>query len=117
MTANEVLRRARARRGWSQAMLAQQLDTSSQNIGRWERGETHPSPYFCQKLCELFEVDAEALGLLEPVLLTEQKTTITVPVPSWQEPILDPMRPSFSFPSQRSSDDNNCSMSCSRICK
>ncbi|MBA2391122.1 MAG: tetratricopeptide repeat protein [Ktedonobacteraceae bacterium] len=98
MTANEALRRARARRGWSQAMLAQRLDTSSQNIGRWERGETRPSPYFCEKLCELFEVDTEALGLLEPAPLTASETPIAVPELSWQEPILDPMRPRFSIP-------------------
>lgn len=35
MTANEALRRTRARRGWSQATLAQRLDTLSATASRW----------------------------------------------------------------------------------
>ncbi len=98
LSANSTLRRLRQQRGWSQAMLAQRLDTSVQNVGYWERGRTCPSPYFRTKLCELFELDAEALGLLEPALIAAPQTAIAAPVLSRQEPILDPMRPRFSIP-------------------
>lgn len=64
MVANRALYAARMRRGWSQAILANKLETSAKNVGRWERGETFPSPYYRERLCQLFDLDAEALGLL-----------------------------------------------------
>ncbi len=63
MVANRALYAARMRRGWSQAILANKLETSAKNVGRWERGETFPSPYYRERLCQLFDLDAEALGL------------------------------------------------------
>jgi transcriptional regulator with XRE-family HTH domain len=64
MSPNKMLHRARVLRGWSQATLARQLDTSRKNVSRWERGETVPSPYYRERLCQLFNMDAQALGLL-----------------------------------------------------
>ncbi|MBO0681609.1 MAG: helix-turn-helix transcriptional regulator [Candidatus Dormibacteraeota bacterium] len=60
------LRRERELRGWSQAELARKLGASDGAVvGRWERGEASVSPYFRARLCELFGLDAEELGLLE----------------------------------------------------
>jgi hypothetical protein len=38
-----VIRNARKRAGLTQAQLAQRLDKSQSEIGRWERGEVEPS--------------------------------------------------------------------------
>src|SRR6266516_975200 len=53
-TPNVLLRHERQLRGWSQAHLAEQIDVPDYYISRWERGEVLPSPYYQQKLCEVF---------------------------------------------------------------
>ena len=66
-TANERLKRAREQRGWSQSFLAGQLGVpDSGTVSRWERGAVLPSQYYRQKLCALFDLSAEELGLLPP---------------------------------------------------
>ncbi len=64
MIVNRTLHAARIQRGWSQASLASKLETSAKNVSRWEHGETFPSPYYRERLCQLFDLDAGALGLL-----------------------------------------------------
>src|SRR5215467_11693760 len=64
MKPNRRLKQARERRGWSQERVAEQIGTSARNISRWERGFSFPYPYYREKLCSLFELDARALGLL-----------------------------------------------------
>ncbi len=64
MTHKHPLRREREQRGWSQAKLAELLGTSPLSISQWERGVYLPSPHFREKLCTLFERDAQSLGLL-----------------------------------------------------
>ena len=58
------LRREREQRGWSQAKVAELLETSPVSVSQWERGKFTPSPYFRERLCALFEKDAHALGFL-----------------------------------------------------
>jgi transcriptional regulator with XRE-family HTH domain len=53
----------RLRRHWSQLDVADQLGTTPGNVSRWERGITSPGPYFRSKLCELFGMSAQELGL------------------------------------------------------
>lgn len=61
---NEQLRWERQRRGWSRAYIAEQIGVADpKTIGRWERGGAFPSAYFLQKLCALFQMPAEELGL------------------------------------------------------
>ena len=68
LTPNEQLRRERQRRGWSRAYIADQIGVADpKTIGRWERGEASPSAYFLQRLCALFEMAAEDLGLWRDV--------------------------------------------------
>lgn len=61
---NEHLKQERLLRGWSQIYVANALGTDGYTVNRWERGRARPSPYFRQKLCELFEKNAFDLGLL-----------------------------------------------------
>ena len=94
MTPNTTLRRARERRGWSQASVARELGTDARTVGRWERGNTNPSPYFRERLCQLFQLDAEALSLLTP-------TEISPPLAhraTGEGLILDPAQPPLTLP-------------------
>ena len=61
---NTRLRQARHLRGWSQARVAMALGTDAASVSRWEREVSFPYPYFRERLCQLFEMDAEKLGLL-----------------------------------------------------
>ncbi len=63
---NPYLKRERQLKGWSQVHLAKQIEVSDYYISRWERGEVMPSPYYQQKLCDLFGKTAEELGFLQP---------------------------------------------------
>jgi transcriptional regulator with XRE-family HTH domain len=61
---NLILQEERLARGWTQQEIANRIGTTVVNVSRWERGVTAPNPYFRQKLCVLFEKNAEELGLL-----------------------------------------------------
>jgi transcriptional regulator with XRE-family HTH domain len=61
---NNILRRERQLRGWSQQRVGELVDTSEDVVSRWERGERKPSPFFQEKLCVLYGKSAEELGLL-----------------------------------------------------
>ena len=63
---NVLLKAEREGRGWSQKYVADQLGAAHYYLSRWERGTTFPSPYYRQKLCELFGKNAKELGLLPP---------------------------------------------------
>src|SRR5947209_448740 len=63
---NSRLHDARSERGWSQQNLADRIGTTPVNISRWENGSTFPSPYFRQRLCEVFGQTAAELGLVPP---------------------------------------------------
>ncbi|WP_165423641.1 helix-turn-helix domain-containing protein [Ktedonosporobacter rubrisoli] len=63
---NEQLKRERLRRGWSREYIAEQIGIADpKTIGRWERGVALPSSYFLQRLCELFALTAQDLGLYQ----------------------------------------------------
>ncbi|HKV60055.1 MAG TPA: tetratricopeptide repeat protein [Ktedonobacteraceae bacterium] len=61
---NPYLRIAREERGWSQQDLAERVGTTAVTVSRWENGQTFPSPYFRQKLCEAFDKKLAELGLI-----------------------------------------------------
>ena len=63
---NPRLRDARTDQGWSQQELADRIGTTAVNISRWENGLTFPTPYFRQRLCEVFGKTPAELGLLPP---------------------------------------------------
>lgn len=63
-TPNQQLKAERELRGWSQKYVAEQIGADHYYLSRWERGTTAPSPYYRQKLCDLFGKNAKELGLL-----------------------------------------------------
>lgn len=64
MFPNERLRQERQRRGWSRQYVAEQIGVADpKTVGRWERGVAFPSSYFLQRLCSLFGMLAQDLGL------------------------------------------------------
>jgi transcriptional regulator with XRE-family HTH domain len=58
------LAKKRHSRHLSQAKLAELVDTTPENVSRWERRITLPNPFFRQKLCEHLKVSEEELNLL-----------------------------------------------------
>jgi len=65
MQGNEHLRKLRIGRNWRQQDLADQLGVTVVTIQRWERGIQHPSAYYRVKLCTLFGLSSQELGLVE----------------------------------------------------
>lgn len=61
---HHTLKYERQLRGWSQADLAARIGSVPKTVSRWERGLVSPSPYFQQRLVDLFGKDTEALGLI-----------------------------------------------------
>jgi transcriptional regulator with XRE-family HTH domain/DNA polymerase III delta prime subunit len=62
------LRQKRELRGWSRGYIAEQVGVDVATVGRWERGERLPHPHHRQKLCMLFEMNAQDLGLLSEAI-------------------------------------------------
>jgi tetratricopeptide (TPR) repeat protein len=58
------LKRERERRGWTQSELAERIGTTQVNVSRWEKSVTTPSPYYRQKLAELFGKSIQELGFI-----------------------------------------------------
>ncbi len=52
------------------------LQTSEDVIGKWERGERKPSPFYQEKFCTLYNLSAEELGFVDP---TPNQAHILVP--------------------------------------
>jgi WD40 repeat protein/DNA-binding XRE family transcriptional regulator len=75
-----ALRQERERRGWSRNYVAEMVEVDVITVGRWERGERMPHPHYRQKLCALFEMTAQNLGLL-PMLSQESHDTTSSEVP------------------------------------
>jgi transcriptional regulator with XRE-family HTH domain len=61
----QQLRIERERRSWSQAEVAEKVGVDVKTIGRWEKGNSKPYPYYRQKLCQLFGKSAQEFGLFE----------------------------------------------------
>jgi transcriptional regulator with XRE-family HTH domain len=59
-----LLKQAREERGWSQKDVAEKIGTDPKTVSRWERRVAYPSPYFRQKLSELFKKSLRELDLL-----------------------------------------------------
>jgi transcriptional regulator with XRE-family HTH domain len=58
------LKGERQLRGWSQADVAARIGSDPKTVGRWERGRSFPGPYFRQRLVDLYDKDAKALGFV-----------------------------------------------------
>jgi len=64
---NELLRKAREQHNLTQKELAEEIGVAHITVNRWEKGKVTPIPYYRQKLCNFFQMDAESLGLPLPV--------------------------------------------------
>jgi transcriptional regulator with XRE-family HTH domain len=93
----ERLRQERQRRGWTREYVAEQIGIADvKTIGRWERGVAFPRAYFLQKLCALFGMLAQDLGLYEeessslPVGLLQapQDSNSCLPAPRLYDPTI-----------------------------
>ena len=69
---NQRLRCARLQRGWSQQRVADLLNqlpgatrADRELVYRWEAGKRTPSPFYRERLCQVFNMSAEQLGLVE----------------------------------------------------
>ena len=64
----QPLKYQRKLRGWSQQDLVDEdervLGLTARTVGRWESGQNKPSPYYAKRLCVLFGMTAEELGIL-----------------------------------------------------
>ncbi|HZO72199.1 MAG TPA: helix-turn-helix transcriptional regulator [Ktedonobacteraceae bacterium] len=69
---NAQLRRHRQLRGFSQSKLGELIGADQNAVSRWERGERETSPYYQEKLCELFKKTAEELGFLDSTTATAE---------------------------------------------
>ncbi len=94
MMSSFKLRRVREQHGWSQAHIAREVGTDARTVSRWERGVTSPSPHFRERLCQLFQLDAETLGLLSPIILASPSTSKL----TREGPIIDPAHPPLMSP-------------------
>lgn len=63
MQTRKELVEARRRKGWSQEDLAEKLEVRRSTVSEWERGVTSPYPTHIQRLCEVFSMTPEELGL------------------------------------------------------
>jgi transcriptional regulator with XRE-family HTH domain len=82
---NERLRCARLQRGWSQQRVADQLNqllgtarADRELVYRWETGKRTPSPFYRERLCQVFGMTAEQLGLVEPPVAEQADAARTV---------------------------------------
>lgn len=90
---NSRLRQERERRGWTQSEVAERVRTTRINVGRWESGQTFPSPFYRQKLAELFGKSLQELDLIpegaeergeDSVPLAENNPSLSPPI--WNVP-------------------------------
>src|SRR5256885_2126539 len=66
MEPNNRLKLERELRGWSQARVAEAVETTSRTVNRWERGLNSPVSHFRDRLCDIFQKTPEELGLEPP---------------------------------------------------
>lgn len=86
---NEHLRHARELRGWGQKAVAEKLSATRDGetqivvderaVRRWETGESLPAPFYRQRLCEVFGMNAQELGFLPPTPVLTEPSLPAVP--------------------------------------
>src|SRR5436309_10999652 len=72
------LKQERELRAWTQSEVAERIGTTQINVSRWENGITVPSPYYRQRLGELFGKSIQELGLI-PESSEEVSTSLGTP--------------------------------------
>jgi tetratricopeptide (TPR) repeat protein/DNA-binding XRE family transcriptional regulator len=72
------LKHERELRGWTQSEVAERIGTTQINVSRWEKGTFVPSPYYRQRLSELFRKSIQELGLIGKGSEEQETETSTV---------------------------------------
>jgi transcriptional regulator with XRE-family HTH domain len=94
--AKTKLRNEREIKGWSRKYVADKIGVSDYTVGQWERGKHAPYPEHIQRLCDLFGVNAAALGLTEIPLDVKKEEQESTGAPRPQENVVAVVSP-FSF--------------------
>ena len=95
------LKQERERRGWTQSEVAERIGSTRINVGRWEKGETVPGPFYRQKLAELFGKSIAEFGFIPEYSEErngEEITSISDTNPHISSP---PAQPIWSVPYRR----------------
>lgn len=66
-TFNTTLKRERQKRGWSQQHIAELVGIDINTVSRWERGVSFPTRSIQPKLCALFDMTIQELGLFSDI--------------------------------------------------
>jgi transcriptional regulator with XRE-family HTH domain len=89
---NERLRCARLQRGWSQQRVADHINqlpgtarADRELVYRWEAGKRTPSPFYRERLCQVFAMTAEQLGLVE-LPVTDPADAARTVTGEWERP-------------------------------
>jgi transcriptional regulator with XRE-family HTH domain len=61
---SEKLKRERMKHNWSQEDVSEKIGSDPKTVGRWERGESFPSPFHRQKLVDLYGKSSVELGFI-----------------------------------------------------
>ena len=94
---NQRLRQERERRFWTIEDVATRIsnlpeftpgEPDPRTVRRWEQGISFPSPRYCRALCLIFDLDAQALGLVPSP--TKQENEQSLPLESLQAPAEQP---------------------------
>ena len=81
---NHLLRAARKKQDWTQQFVADQIGAPlALNVTRWERGTSIPSLHYAQRLCQLFGMSPQELGLLP---IEDEIQYPYPPSPHWNVP-------------------------------
>ena len=73
------LREARTQQGFTQQQLANQIGVTRLTVTRWEMGQTTPTPYYHQRICELLQ--------LSPTILSDGSRAVTVLTPLTEQQV------------------------------
>jgi transcriptional regulator with XRE-family HTH domain len=74
----DILKRERQRRSFSQSEIAKKIGIDTNTISRWERGTHAPKQtYVIRKLCSLFDMSAQELGLFNEELAKTLSTSLS----------------------------------------
>ncbi len=104
---NTALSTQRKLRGWSQAKLAELIGASEEMISKWERGKKKTSPFYQEKLCELFGMNAQELGFLLPTSDDTSREVSPAQKTGETEPMYGHMVPSLNTKSVDSSSSQD----------
>jgi transcriptional regulator with XRE-family HTH domain len=83
---------ARNSYGWSQSYVASLIEVTALTVSRWESGRILPRSFYRQRLCELFRMSEEELGIA-PAPPSSPTTPLAAVTVGEVFPVVDPIIP------------------------